>query len=104
MRPKVNVVGWYGKNNVGDEAYKLAFPAVFPHAHFVFSEKPISGCDATVLGGGDVVNIDNLKRLRSASGRKFIMSTTVSVAYDAAEYKGNKECTSGDDCDDRCGA
>tara|TARA_B100001778_G_scaffold334019_1_gene344013 strand:- start:2472 stop:3452 length:981 start_codon:yes stop_codon:yes gene_type:complete len=51
----VNVVGWYGKNNVGDESYKLAYKTLWPNENLVFSDEPVEA-DYHILGGGDIVS------------------------------------------------
>lgn len=54
----INVVGWYGKNNVGDEAFKVAHQYVFAghNVRFVTPPEPYSNPDIVVLGGGAVVS------------------------------------------------
>ena len=76
MKPKVTVLGWYGKGNVGDEAYKLAFPLIFPGASFTFTDDILPGSvhENIVLGGGDVYNKFYIDKIRRGMGRKFAMS------------------------------
>lgn len=71
---EVNVVGWYNKGNAGDEAYKLAFPALFKNS-FVFSDTPKPDCKAYVLGGGDILSPVFLKAMSKVQGKKTIAST-----------------------------
>lgn len=52
--PKVNVCGWYGHCNAGDESYKLSFPALFPRYDFSFGEGAGGRAGAVVVGGGDI--------------------------------------------------
>ncbi len=75
---KVNVVGWYNKKNVGDESYKLSFKNIFPNYDFTFSENPIKGHSAYILGGGDIVTEQNLKKFINIQEPKHIMSVTIS--------------------------
>lgn len=58
---RVAVIGWYHRNNAGDESYKLAFPRVFPNDFFEFDETSITP-DACVLGGGHVLSETFLKK------------------------------------------
>lgn len=56
----IKILGWYNHGNTGDEAYKLAFPLLFPPPQYQieFVEKidddNKSNTDAIILGGGDV--------------------------------------------------
>ena len=52
---KCRVWGWYSKNNIGDESYKLSFPMLFPDVHFDF-EGSQDEYDFCLLGGGDILN------------------------------------------------
>lgn len=83
----VNVVGWYGKSNIGDESYKLAFPKIFPSYNFIFSDWPIKNADAYILGGGDVINEKLLSKFHSINKPKHIMSVTVSKKHDPEKLK-----------------
>lgn len=59
----IHVLGYYGKDNIGDEAYKIAFPKLFKDYEFTFGEKIQGKPDAIVLGGGDVLSPKFLKIL-----------------------------------------
>lgn len=74
MKPKVTVLGWYGQGNLGDEAYKIAFPLLFPGVEFEFVNDIKSVNSTVVLGGGDVYNAFYIDKLRRLSARKFAMS------------------------------
>ncbi len=84
---EVNIFGWYGKQNVGDESYKISFPLLFPQYDWSFASKP-TGRGITVLGGGDIVSPDNLAALRRCEGRKYLMSVTISADHKKADYDG----------------
>lgn len=53
----IKILGWYNHGNVGDEAYKSAFPLLFSGHDLEFVEELNEGDapDVVVLGGGDVV-------------------------------------------------
>jgi len=58
---KVVVLGFYGKANLGDEAFKTAFGIIFPDVEFTFvnSDKTdidVSGYNAAICGAGNLVN------------------------------------------------
>jgi polysaccharide pyruvyl transferase WcaK-like protein len=50
------IVGWTGHGNLGDEAYRLAFPLVLPGHDLRFADRirPGDRPDLLVLGGGDI--------------------------------------------------
>lgn len=52
----IQILGWYGHGNIGDEAYKVAFPILFPDDTITFIEKvdPADRPDLLILGGGDI--------------------------------------------------
>lgn len=55
---KINIVGWYGKNNVGDEAFRYVFKQFFA-SHDVAFYTPPEQCppaDIVILGGGAVAS------------------------------------------------
>ncbi len=80
----LEVIGWYGKGNVGDESYKLAFPTLFPDRLVNFSTFPKPGAaDTYVVGGGDCMNTDLLTKLTGVNARKLLLSVTVSADYPA---------------------
>lgn len=78
MEKKIHVLGWYNKNNIGDEAYKLAFPKLFPGNKFTFSDvdAPITS-DVCIVGGGDIFNSVYVNKALKCQGKKFIISTGV---------------------------
>lgn len=73
----INVLGWYGHNNIGDESYKLSFPKLFPQHKLTFSDTPQEGAAAYILGGGDVVSEPFLKPLEKFT-KKHILSASIS--------------------------
>lgn len=61
---RIQVLGWFGKGNVGDEAYKLAYPLVLPDHDMSFVTEFESPPDLAILGGGDVVHAHYTGRFR----------------------------------------
>lgn len=58
-RYRVFVLGWYGHNNLGDEAFKDAFRRLWPNISFVFGDElseEINTYDALWIGGGSFLD------------------------------------------------
>jgi len=55
---KISIVGWYGKNNVGDEAFRFVLSDFFQdhQVEFVTPPQLCSNPDIVVLGGGAVAS------------------------------------------------
>lgn len=67
-------MGWYDKSNIGDEAYKMAFPRVFPNHEFSFNVKNSSNL---ILGGGDILSESFLKdALKYPADRRIALSVS----------------------------
>lgn len=64
-----NVAGWYNRNNLGDESYKLAFPKLFPDLNFFF-ESSAQSCDICIIGGGDILNRHYVKKAIDCPAKK----------------------------------
>lgn len=82
----ITALGWYNKNNCGDESYKLAFPLVFPDYEFRFTEKLtpeiIGTSDAFILGGGDILSGGYLDQLAFVNKPKHIVSVSANNGID----------------------
>jgi polysaccharide pyruvyl transferase WcaK-like protein len=52
----IHILGWYEHENIGDEAYKIAFPKLFKNYEFTFGEKIQGKPDTIILGGGDILS------------------------------------------------
>lgn len=60
---KILILGYYDKNNLGDEAYRLVFPKLFPNDSLIFSNphtilssgQSLADIDCIVCGGGDLI-------------------------------------------------
>lgn len=79
---KVTVLGWYGHRNIGDEAYKLAFPKLLPNYKLEFTNYLNGPTTTIILGGGDVINphfINQISRYTTADKYAFSVSTTGAV-------------------------
>lgn len=62
---KISVVGWYGMNNVGDDAFQVVLSELLS-AHQVEFVRPPQTCDSpdlVILGGGAVASPFYLKKL-----------------------------------------
>jgi polysaccharide pyruvyl transferase WcaK-like protein len=53
---KINFIGWYGQNNIGDDCFQLVFSESFHGHDLVFTQKPDLSCDAFIWGGGGVID------------------------------------------------
>jgi polysaccharide pyruvyl transferase WcaK-like protein len=91
-KKSVTVLGWYGKTNIGDESYKLAFPKLFPDYKFNFTDKLtpkiIAETDAVVVGGGDILSDAFLKQLATVTKPKHIISASATETTDIAKLEG----------------
>jgi polysaccharide pyruvyl transferase WcaK-like protein len=71
----IHILGWYDHDNVGDEAYKLAFPMLFKDHKFTFGEKIQGKPETIILGGGDVLSPKFLKALEAhPQAKKYALS------------------------------
>lgn len=87
---KISIVGWYGKNNVGDEAFKLVFRKFFENHDLEFVTPPqlCSSFDYLVLGGGAVASPFYLNTL--PQGKKLAIG--IDLAYESeADLIASKE-------------
>lgn len=71
------VLGYYNHDNVGDEAYKLAFPKIFPGHNFTFADVVPNNCKRVFLGGGDVIQQYFLSQLEKLTIPKYAMSVNI---------------------------
>ena len=67
MMSDVICLGWYGHGNIGDEAYKIAFPKLFPQNEIAFTDTlkatDPKGVTSVILGGGNVLEPNFVKDL-----------------------------------------
>jgi polysaccharide pyruvyl transferase WcaK-like protein len=73
----INVLGFYGKHNVGDESYKLSFPKIFPQRQFEFTSKIDNEPEQCILGGGNVISDHFLDQIYKLKCPKLSMSVSI---------------------------
>lgn len=89
---KASVLGWYSKQNIGDEAFTFAFPLFLPHVDFTFSNYlSHSNADAVILGGGDVMQRPFLKQLEGIQKPLYAISVNASDQLDDVTAKRFKK-------------
>lgn len=80
---KILVLGFYSKENVGDESYKILFPMLFPQHSFTFTDslnkQLVDECEAIVLGGGNVLRKGFLDQLVKYKTDKKIFGLSVGI-------------------------
>lgn len=61
----ITIFGWYGRGNLGDEAFKSAFGEMFAGMEFKFisNNDPVPSEGVLILGGGDVVKSFYLNKI-----------------------------------------
>jgi polysaccharide pyruvyl transferase WcaK-like protein len=52
---KINIIGWYGHKNSGDDAFEMFFRSKLSQHSLTFTEKPDTSADITIFGGGGVL-------------------------------------------------
>lgn len=73
-----HILGWYNHENVGDEAYKIAFPKLFKTDKFTFGEEIKGNPSTIVLGGGDVLRPTFFNKLTAfPNTKKYAMSVNL---------------------------
>jgi hypothetical protein len=77
---RVNIVGWYGNYNVGDEAFRQVFSTKLSEFDLTFSEKPDLTADAIILGGGGVVRECYLEGLDTYKGLLFALGVDIDLS------------------------
>lgn len=63
------VLGYYNRKNLGDEAYKIALPRIFPQSNLIFhnvddTDIDLSKYKSVIVGGGDLFNEYFLKKIK----------------------------------------
>lgn len=67
VRKKIAVIGWYGHQNIGDEAFKNSFALLWPEWDFTFFNQvpDTSSFDAVIVGAGSFLDqpIKNIHKI-----------------------------------------
>ncbi len=98
------VLGFYDRQNIGDDSYKIAMPRIFSkhHLHFksaddltdddVYDSDGREKFDMIIVGGGDVINRYFMKRikrvLRKFGGRIYAFSVGIPFPSEGEKYLG----------------
>lgn len=89
---KVFVLGFYDRNNAGDEMYKYVMPRIFPMARFTFGcmddvQTVPDGTDFVICGGGDIINRYFMSKAESIfssyTGKIYAFSVGIPYVSDA---------------------
>jgi polysaccharide pyruvyl transferase WcaK-like protein len=82
---KINLIGWYGKGNIGDDSFQSVFSGAFAGHELVFSQRPDLSADAFILGGGGVIDygyFDGLEKI----GEKPLYAVGVDIPLSGPKY------------------
>lgn len=89
---RVLVLGFYDRDNIGDENYKHSIKMIFPNSVFVSSDDLKSvpnGIDAVICGGGDIINDYFMRKLvivlKGYNGPVYALS--VGIPYHIGAWK-----------------
>jgi len=96
---KITVLGWYGKSNIGDESYKIAFPKVFNNCEFTFTDRITDHhqADEYVLGGGDILANNLIENILKTNKPCSIISASGNNQVDPEKLKKFKSIILRDD-------
>lgn len=85
MKERIAVLGWYGKDNTGDQSYTFTLPALYPGFDFQFVDdlKNAQPFDYLVMGGGNVIDQNFFDQLESVKVPKFLFSVGIPAKDDA---------------------
>jgi polysaccharide pyruvyl transferase WcaK-like protein len=84
---KINIVGWYGNKNIGDEAFRDVFNQHL--TNLTFSELPDLTADAIILGGGGVMGGNYLTGLETYKGPLYGIG--VDIALNGPQWEALKQ-------------
>lgn len=79
---KINIVGWYERNNIGDEAFKPAINHIFSNHNLEYITPPANHTDPelVILGGGAVASPFYLEKLPTGCKR---YALGIDLAYES---------------------
>lgn len=86
---KACILGWYGHDNAGDQAYKTTIPKFLKEYQCTFTDTIKEDADIFVLGGGNVVSTEFLYKLRNKT-EKYLLSVSVTENTDFKALKSFK--------------
>ena len=89
---RILILGYYNRNNLGDEQYKLSFKKLFPTNNIEFLDcdklvnyKDVKQDDTIIIGGGDIISeyfIDNINDfLKKYSEKVKVISVSCGIPY-----------------------
>lgn len=91
LEVRVMVLGWYDRDNLGDECYREAFRLLFSNVVFACTDKVDAippDVDVVVCGGGDIVNPFFMAKigrlLKTFDGPCYAVSVGIPFAVDAS--------------------
>lgn len=76
---KINIVGWYGAKNLGDESFREVFLRQMWQHELSFSALPQLDADAIILGGGGVVTEGYLTGLHTYTKPLYALGVDIAV-------------------------
>jgi polysaccharide pyruvyl transferase WcaK-like protein len=76
---RINIVGWYGAKNIGDDSFRDVFQKQLPDKDLIFSHIPNLDSDAIILGGGGVVTGQYLDGLNSYNNPLYAVGVDIAV-------------------------
>ncbi len=84
VKELITVLGFYGKQNIGDESYRLAFPLLFPDFDFQFTDdlEKVPPSDYIILGGGNVIDHKFFEQLEKTNIPKLLFSVGIPAKED----------------------
>lgn len=100
----IEVVGWYGKSNCGDEAFRAAHCLAFRNHNLSFITPPrktTDKADLVVLGGGAVISPFYMASLENAKCPKHALGVSISwdSEMDLLDKYGIQSCYLRDEAD-----
>lgn len=83
---RINFIGWYGMNNIGDDSFEVVFREAFSGHELIFTQVPDKTADAFLLGGGGVVDFGYFDGLAQVK-EKPIYAVGVDIPLSGDRYR-----------------
>lgn len=85
----ITVLSFTGKQNIGDEAYRLSFPLLFPNCKFTFTDyiNKKDKSDELILGGGDILSKKLIDHILNFNKPTHIVSASANDHIDPEQLK-----------------